>query len=132
MDLKSQNYLQIPFEDTTEDTPGIELGWMLEQVGCSRRKVQYLESNVFQFEAIDRPHLECLVALAEDPTQADTLLGSGIVGSTARITLDRMVVSNTVSLPESRLSRRVSIERPSMISESSVNSSRLPLCTCRS
>jgi hypothetical protein len=32
-----------------------------------------------QFEKIDRPHLQCLLAFLQDPNQADTLLVSGVV-----------------------------------------------------
>jgi len=79
MDLTSQYYAQIPFEGHHREYTGAEMAWMLEQIGCSDVRVHYLESNMFQFEAIDRPHLECLLALVLDPTKADTLLASGTV-----------------------------------------------------
>jgi SAM-dependent methyltransferase len=79
MDLKSQYYSQVPFEGHHREYTGEEVRWMLEQIGCSDIRVQYLESNIFQFESIDRPHLECLLAIVQDPTQADTILASALV-----------------------------------------------------
>ncbi len=79
MDIKSQYLRSGAVRGASPGYTGEELRWMLEQIGCSDIRVQHFESNIFQFEAIDRPHIECLLSIVQDPTQADTLLASALV-----------------------------------------------------
>jgi|KBSMisStaDraftv2_1062788.scaffolds.fasta_scaffold3875711_1 hypothetical protein len=50
---------------------------MLEQSGCAETEIAYFDYNLFQFERIHRPHIECLLHIVEDPTCADTILVRG-------------------------------------------------------
>lgn len=78
MDIKSQYYADLPYEGHHREYTGPELRWMLEQIGCSNIKCVYFDYNLLQFEHIDRPHIECLLRIVEDPTYADTILVAGV------------------------------------------------------
>ena len=77
MDIKSQFYAALPYEGHHREYTGPELAWMLEQSGCAGTEIAYFDYNLFQFERIDRPHIECLLHIVEDPTCADTILVRG-------------------------------------------------------
>ena len=77
MDIKSQYHADLPYEGHHREYTGPELRWMLEQVGCKDVKVTHFDYNLFQFESIDRPHIDCLLRILEDPTYADTILALG-------------------------------------------------------
>jgi 2-polyprenyl-3-methyl-5-hydroxy-6-metoxy-1,4-benzoquinol methylase len=79
MSIKSQYFTNIPYEGHHREYTGPELEWIMGQGGCEDVRLQYLDSNMVQFEKIDRPHLQCLLAFLQDPNQADTLLVSGVV-----------------------------------------------------
>ena len=77
MDIKSQFYAELPYEGHHREYTGPELAWMLEQIGCAGPEIEYFDCNLFQFEHIHRPHIECLLRIVEDPTCADTILVCG-------------------------------------------------------
>jgi len=77
MDIKSQFYADLPYEGHHREYTGRELAWMLEQIGCTETEIEYFDYNLFQFEQIHRPHIECLLRFVEDPTCADTILVRG-------------------------------------------------------
>lgn len=74
MDIRSQYFAEVPYEGHHREYTGQELVWMLEQLGGGTIELQYADYNMIQFDVIDRPHIECLLALATEPAQADTLL----------------------------------------------------------
>ena len=55
------------------------VGIIFEQLGCAEIESECFDYNLVQFDAIDRPHIECLLRMIEDPTQADTILVTGRV-----------------------------------------------------
>ena len=74
MDIKSQYYAELPYEGHHREYTGSELRWMLGQLGCKEIESVYFDYNLHQFDQIDRPHIECLLRIIEDPTYADTIL----------------------------------------------------------
>jgi hypothetical protein len=54
---------------------------MMEQLQCEEINSDYFDYNLLQFDHIDRPHIECLLRMIEDPTCADTILVSGRAAS---------------------------------------------------
>jgi 2-polyprenyl-3-methyl-5-hydroxy-6-metoxy-1,4-benzoquinol methylase len=79
MDIKSQYDTDIPYEGHHREYTAAELRWIFEQLGCAEIETEYFDYNLLQFEAIDRPHIECLLRVIEDPAQADTILVTGRV-----------------------------------------------------
>ena len=77
MDIKSQFYADLPYEGHHREYTGPELALMLEQCGCAGAEIAYFDYNLLQFERIDRPHIECLLRIVEDPAYADTILVRG-------------------------------------------------------
>jgi 2-polyprenyl-3-methyl-5-hydroxy-6-metoxy-1,4-benzoquinol methylase len=77
--LKSQYYAEIPYEGHHREYTRSELCWIMEQLGCKEIECVQFDYNLFQFDQIDRPHIECLLRMIEDPSYADILLVSGQV-----------------------------------------------------
>ena len=76
-DLAAQYYCEIPFEGHHREFTADEVRWMLEQLGCRDIRMRLFDYNMLQFDRIDRPHLDCLTALIEDPHCADMILACG-------------------------------------------------------
>lgn len=79
MDIKSQYHADLPYEGHHREYTADELRWIFEQLGCVEIESEYFDYNLIQFDVIDRPHIECLLRIIEDPTQADTILVTGRV-----------------------------------------------------
>jgi 2-polyprenyl-3-methyl-5-hydroxy-6-metoxy-1,4-benzoquinol methylase len=75
--LAEQYASEPPWEGHHREYTAAELEWMLEQVGCERVGVEFLDYNMLQFEELSAEHIECLATIVEDPSQADTLLAAG-------------------------------------------------------
>jgi 2-polyprenyl-3-methyl-5-hydroxy-6-metoxy-1,4-benzoquinol methylase len=76
-DLKAQYHCEIPYEGHHREYTGGEMVWMMGQAGCSDVELTYLDYNLFQFETVDRSHIECLLNVLKDPALADTILVCG-------------------------------------------------------
>jgi 2-polyprenyl-3-methyl-5-hydroxy-6-metoxy-1,4-benzoquinol methylase len=76
-DLATQFHCDIPYEGHHREYTPAEMRWMLEQVGCREVEVRLFDYNMLQFQVIDRQHIDCLMAVLTDPTQADTILAVG-------------------------------------------------------
>jgi 2-polyprenyl-3-methyl-5-hydroxy-6-metoxy-1,4-benzoquinol methylase len=76
-DLKAQYHCEIPYEGHHREYTGAEMVWLMGQVGCADVELTYFDYNMFQFRAIDRPHIECLLQLLKDPSLCDTILVCG-------------------------------------------------------
>jgi len=79
MNIRSQYHAEIPYEGHHREYTADELRWIFEQLGCADIESEHFDYNLIQFEAIDRPHIECLLHIVEDPAQADTILVTGRV-----------------------------------------------------
>lgn len=80
-DIADQYYCDIPFEGHHREYTADEVRWMLEQIGCCDVRVRLFDYNMLQFARIDRPHIDCLTAVVEDPSLADMIFASGRLAS---------------------------------------------------
>ena len=79
MDIKSQYHTEIPFEGHHREYSAAEMHWIFQQLACEEIVDETFDQNLIQFEAIDRPHIECLLRIIEDPSHADMILTTGRV-----------------------------------------------------
>jgi 2-polyprenyl-3-methyl-5-hydroxy-6-metoxy-1,4-benzoquinol methylase len=75
--IEDQYFTEQPWEGHHREYTARELQWMLERVGCEAVEVEFVDYNMLQFETLSAGHTECLAAIVEDPSQADTLLVGG-------------------------------------------------------
>lgn len=72
--LPHRHVTEIPYEGHHREYTGEELAWMLQHLGAQDIETTYFDYNMLQFDYIDRPHLECLLAINEKPALSDQLL----------------------------------------------------------
>lgn len=76
-DIRIQYPCAVPYEGHHREYTAQEMEWMLGQVGVQAPVTLLHDYNMLQFEKIDRPHIECLTAIATDLGQADTICVAG-------------------------------------------------------
>jgi 2-polyprenyl-3-methyl-5-hydroxy-6-metoxy-1,4-benzoquinol methylase len=72
-----QFFCDPPYEGHHREYTGDELVWMMQQIGCTDVVLRRFDYNVLQFDRLEKQHLEALLGMTTDPTQADTLLIAG-------------------------------------------------------
>jgi len=75
--LEMQYPCDPPWEGHHREYTPAEMTWMMGQIGLEGIDLRMLDYNMLQFERIDRPHIECLLACIADPTMADVILVGG-------------------------------------------------------
>lgn len=81
--LEDQFYSEVPYEGHHREYTAAEMVWMLEQCGCRDIDVSLFDYNLLQFPELSREHVDALLAIAVDPSQADTILVCGRTGASA-------------------------------------------------
>src|SRR5262249_6887796 len=79
--VADQFYSRVPFEGHHREYTAAGMKWMMEQVGCSDVRPRLLDYNLLQFRELWGDHLEALLAIAVDPSLADTVLAAGRITS---------------------------------------------------
>jgi hypothetical protein len=78
-DLPTQFYCDIPYEGHHREYTAAEVAWILEQIGCRDVRTVPYEYNLLEFAEIGGDHLEALLTIAVDATNADMILALGRV-----------------------------------------------------
>jgi len=78
-DLKVQFFCDIPYEGHHREYTAAEVAWMLEQSGCRDVRTALYDYNLLQFSELATDHLDALLAITVDPTNADMILAMGRV-----------------------------------------------------
>jgi SAM-dependent methyltransferase len=73
-----------PWEGHHREYTAQELVWMFQRLGCHDVEAEFLDYNLLQFRELSDEHLACLATLLSDPSQADTVLVSGVVNDASR------------------------------------------------
>jgi hypothetical protein len=72
-------FADIPYEGHHREYTAAEMKWMLERMGCRDVRTTLFDYNLLQFAELSVEHIDALLAIAVDPTLADTVLAKGVV-----------------------------------------------------
>jgi 2-polyprenyl-3-methyl-5-hydroxy-6-metoxy-1,4-benzoquinol methylase len=77
-DIKEQYFCDIPFKDHHREYTQSEMEWIFNQLPLENITSKMFDYNQFQFESIDKNHIDCIIQFIKDTSYADTILVGGV------------------------------------------------------